>query len=131
MAREANAAGLDFDVPLLSHYIGSGSDPIRHNPLNLMYRVDNLILKPRAKAFTGGRRRLTHERALSLRIASSAIHHFQEEGYEPANLAAFSKATNGFDGIVEKVTALPEGDLDLSFLGSAPVTTLPDAIVKE
>ena len=33
MAREAHDSGLVFDVPLLSHYVNSGSVPIRHNPL--------------------------------------------------------------------------------------------------
>ena len=81
MAREAQEAGLVFDVPLLTHYVNSGSDPIRHNPVNQMYEVDNLILgakmkpsiKKRASAFSGGLRRLTNERALSVRVASSAV----------------------------------------------------------
>src|SRR5262245_25736782 len=45
MAREAHDAGLVFDVPLLAHYVTSGSDPIRHNPLNGMYKGDNLLLR--------------------------------------------------------------------------------------
>ncbi|MGZ8769078.1 DUF2235 domain-containing protein [Aeromicrobium sp.] len=128
MAREAHAAGLVFDVPLLNHYVNSGSDPVRHNPLNRMYRADNLILRTKMKlstekrgsAFSGGLRRLTNERALSVRIASSAVTHFQEGGYEPANLQAFADATNGFDGIVESVATLPEYGLDFSALGSPP-----------
>lgn len=126
MAREAHDAGLVFDVPLLTHYINSGSDPIRHSPLNLMYKVDNLILgakmkvsmEKRASAFSGGLRRLTNERALSVRVASSAVAHFQEGGYEPANLKAFAGATNGFEDIVEPVIALPENGVDLIVLGS-------------
>ena len=125
MAREAHDAGLVFDVPLLTHYVNSGSDPIRHNPLNRMYKVDNLILgakmkvsrKKRASAFSGGLRRLTNERALSVRVASSAVNHFQEGGYEPANLKAFAGVTNGFEGIVEPVTALPEKGVDVMVLG--------------
>ncbi len=128
MAREAHHAGLVFDVPLLTHYVNSGSDPIRHNPLNRMYKVDNLILgaklrmggERRPSAFSGGLRRLTSERALSVRVASSAVTHFQEGGYEPANLAAFASATNGFEGIVEPVVALPESGVDLDVLGSPP-----------
>ena len=133
MAREAHDAGLVFDVPLLTHYVNSGSDPIRHNPLTQMYKLDNLILgakrkisiEKRASAFIGGRRRLTNERALSVRVASSAVTHFQEGGYEPANLKAFAGATNGFKHIVEPVVALPEVGLDLSALGnpSAAVDT--------
>ena len=99
MTREAHHAGLVFDVPLLTHYVNSGSDPIRHNPLSRMYKVDNLILgarmkvsrEKRASAFIGGLRRLTNERALSVRVASSAVHHFQEGGYEPANFKALRR----------------------------------------
>ena len=128
MAREAHDAGLVFDVPLLTHYVESGSDPIRHNPLNPMYRGDNLILGAKAKlgighgagTFSGGLRRLTNERALSVRVASSAVTHFQQGGYEPANLKDFAGATRGFEGIVEPVVALPEDGVDLSALGSPP-----------
>jgi uncharacterized protein (DUF2235 family) len=128
MAREAHDAGLVFDVPLLNHYVNSGSDPIRHDPLSAMYKVDNLILGTRTKltggsqasAFSGGLRRLTNERALSVRVASSAVNHFQEGGYRPANLQAFAAATNGFEGIVEPVVALPENGVDLVALGSPP-----------
>jgi hypothetical protein len=128
MAREAHAAGLVFDVPLLTHYVDSGCDPIRHNPLNPMFRVDNLVLAAKGRlgggrrdsAFNGGLRRLTNDRALSVRVASSAVTHFQDGGYEPANLAAFAGTTDGFADIVEPVTALPEHGLDVSDLGSAP-----------
>ncbi|CUR58670.1 conserved hypothetical protein [metagenome] len=128
MAREAHDAGLVFDVPLLAHYIDSGSDPIRHDPVNRMYRVHNLILAGKARlrgggqpgAFTGGRRRLTHERALSVRLASSALTHFESGDYSPANLRAFGEASGGFDGIVEDVTLLPERGVDLSALGRPP-----------
>ncbi len=131
MAREANAAGLVFDAPLLAHYVDSGCDPIRHSPLNRMYQVDNLILRARlrvgaekrATAFSGGLRRLTNERALSVRVASSAVTHFQEGGYEPANLTALASNSNGFLGIVEPVTALPESTVDLTDLGSPPAAT--------
>ncbi len=124
MAREAHAAGLVFDVPLLSHYVNSGSDPVRHNPLSRMFKVDNLYLGAKSKlsrtgarAFSGGLRRLTNERALSVRVASSAITHFREGGYRPRNLEAFASETNGFDGIVEPVVALPEKGVDVSDLG--------------
>lgn len=124
MAREAHDAGLVFDVPLLTHYVDSGSDPIRHNPLNAMYRADNLMLGARMRlgsknpsAFSGGLRLLTNPRALSVRIAGSAVTHFQGGGYEPANLAAFAGSTNGFTGIVEPVTDLPESGVDFTVLG--------------
>lgn len=125
MAREAHDAGLVFDVPLLDHYVNSGSDPIRHNPLNPMYRVDNLMVGTKARmsprkrdgAFSGGLRRLTNERALSVRVASSAVANFVEGGYEPANLMDFASQTGGFEHVVESVVALPEGGLDWKFLG--------------
>lgn len=131
MAREAHAAGLVFDISLLTHYVNSGSDPIRHNPLNRMYKVDNLILGAkmkvsmgkRASGFSGGLRRLTNERALSVRVASSAVTHFQDGGYAPANLKAFADATTGFGDIVEPVTALPEHGVDLTVLGG-PATAV-------
>ena len=125
MAREAHDAGLVFDVPLLSHYVHCGSDPIRHNPLNPMFKADNWLLaakqkvgaKKQAAAFDGGLRRLTNDRALSVRVASSAVNHFQGGGYEPANLTALAGETNGFENIVEPVIALPERGIDVSFLG--------------
>jgi hypothetical protein len=130
MAREAHDAGLVFDVALLAHYVSSGSDPIRHDPLNAMYRIDNQILRAKALlrpgrrtgAFSHGRRRLTHDRALSVRVASSVVTHFQEGGYEPANLKALAAATNGFAGIIERVVSLPEAGVDLSPLGHPPVS---------
>lgn len=134
MAREAHAAGLVFDVPLLSHYVASGSDPIRHNPLNFTYKLDNLLLEARAKvggkqkagAFSQGLRLITSQRALSVRVASSAVNHFQEGGYEPANLKACADGTQGFSGIIEPVTSLPESGVDLSVLGRpAPASTTP------
>ena len=128
MVREAHAVGLVFDVPLLAHYVASGSDPIRHDPLNAMFRADNLYQRARSRlgasartsAFEGGLRRLTNKRALSVRVASSAVTHFQQGGYEPANLAAYAAATNGFEGLVEPVVALPERGVDLAVLGSPP-----------
>jgi Uncharacterized alpha/beta hydrolase domain (DUF2235) len=129
MAREAHAAGLVFDSSLLNYYVNCGSDPIRHNPLNTMYRADNLILRTKtdlggkkaASPFEGGLRRLTNDHALSVRVASSAVTHFQDQGgYRPANLEAFATASSGFEGIVEPVTDLPEKGVDLTSLGSPP-----------
>jgi hypothetical protein len=128
MAREAHAAGLVFDADLLGTYVMSGSDPIRHNPLNPRYRVDNELLQTKERLhwrddeseFSDGLRLLSNERALSVRIAYSAVRHYEEGGYEPANLAAFASLTNGFEGIIEHVDRLPEAGLDLSALGSPP-----------
>ncbi|GAB3867631.1 DUF2235 domain-containing protein [Nocardioides maradonensis] len=133
MAREAHAAGLVFDPDLLGRYVGSGKDPIRHDPLNLMYRVDNEVLEvkshlhPHAEdAFDHGLRVLTNPHAMSVRVASSAVSHFQEGGYEPANLAAFAELTNGFAGIVEDVVRLPEAGVDLAPLGRPPLVATAD-----
>jgi uncharacterized protein (DUF2235 family) len=126
MAREAHEAGLVFDTPLLGHYVNSGADPIRHSPLNRMFKVDNFLLRAKAKvsagqaasAFSGGLRRLRSERALSVRVASSAVNHWQEGGYAPANLITLAEETNAFENIVEPVTALPESGVDLHVLGT-------------
>jgi len=126
MAREAHDAGLVFDAPLLAHYVNSGADPVRHSPLNTMYKADNLLLRAKAKvgagqdggAFRDGLRRLTNERALSVRVASSAVSHWQEGGYEPANLVALAAETKDFEDMVEPVTALPERGVDLHVLGN-------------
>jgi hypothetical protein len=137
MAREAHAAGLVFDAALLGTYVASGSDPIRHDPLNRMYKVDNALLDMKEHLsrhdddgeFSHGLRVLTNERALSVRVSYSAVSHFEEGGYEPANLAEFASQTNGFEGIIEHVVRLPEAGLDLTDLGSplAAVAT-PDAV---
>ena len=128
MAREAHAAGLVFDTALLGTYVDSGSDPIRHNPLSLMYKVDNKLLAAKEHLpgqdddgeFSHGLRVLTNPRALSVRVAYSAVRHFEEGGYEPTNLADFAGLTNGFEGIIEHVVRLPEAGLDLTDLGSPP-----------
>ncbi|MBV9830256.1 MAG: hypothetical protein JOZ82_01575, partial [Marmoricola sp.] len=70
--------------------------------------------------FIHGRRLLTNANALSVRVASSVVHHFQEGGYEPPNLTAFAEATHGFEHLIEPVTSLPEAGVDLSALGSPP-----------
>jgi uncharacterized protein (DUF2235 family) len=130
MTREAHAAGLVFDSDLLGTYVDSGSDPICHNPLSLMYKLDNEILEARAHLsrqdeesdFSHRLRLLTNDRALSVRVSYSAVRHFEEGGYEPANLAAFATETNGFEGIIEHVVRLPEAGLDLSDMGRPPAT---------
>ncbi|WP_017935979.1 DUF2235 domain-containing protein [Nocardioides sp. Iso805N] len=126
MAREAHAAGLVFEADLLDTYVNSGSDPICHNPLSLLYKVDNEILgvkehlrgRHEESDFSHGLRRLTNERAVSVRVAASAVGHYREGGYAPANLAAFGDQTDGFSGLVEQVERLPEAGLDLAPLGA-------------
>lgn len=125
MAREAHHEGLVFDADLLGTYVNSGSDPICHNPLSLMYKVDNQVLEAKEhlpwqheeSEFSHGLRLLTNERALSVRVAYSAVRHFQEGGYAPANLQAFAEQTNGFAGLIEHVERLPEAGVDLTDLG--------------
>lgn len=126
MAREARAAGLVFDVSLLSHYVASGSDPIRHDPLTLGFRLHNAALtaghalgfgRAAAERLIGGRRRLTNARAVSVAVASSAINHVQSGEYEPVNVEDYRAATDGFSGVSEPVTALPEAGVDLDPLG--------------
>ncbi len=125
MAKEAHASGLVFDPALLGFYVNSGSDPIRHNPLDLAFRVDNTVLTVEnhlpwhhgESAFDDGLRRLTNDRAVSVRVSASAVSHYQEGGYAPANLVAFANRTNGFEGIIEPVVRLPEAGVDLGDLG--------------
>src|SRR3954447_21371501 len=122
----SNSLGIFQSVPGVTRSTRAGHR--RDNPLSAMFRVDNLLLWPKLKmgtsqkdsAFSGGLRRLTNDRALSVRVASSAVTRLQEGGYEPANLAAFGDATDGFAGIVEPVVALPETGVDFSALGSPP-----------
>jgi hypothetical protein len=94
-----------------------------------MFRLDNLMLKFRASRangpFSGGLRRLTNPRALSVRVASSAVTHLQEGGYEPTNLATFATETNGFADIVEPVVSLPERGVDLTPLGAPAAAAGP------
>lgn len=125
-AREARAAGLVFDVSLLSHYVASGSDPIRHDPLTLGFRLYNAALtaghalgfgRAAAERLIAGRRRLTNPRAVSIAVASSAINHVQSGEYEPVNVEDYRAATDGFSGVSEPVTALPEAGVDLDPLG--------------
>ncbi|MFZ2016163.1 MAG: hypothetical protein WAV00_20275 [Nocardioides sp.] len=68
--------------------------------------------------FSHGLRRLTNDHALSVRVAYSAVRHYEEGGYAPDNLATFASQTNGFDGIIEHVDPLPEAGLDLTDLGA-------------
>ena len=118
---------------LLGSYVNSGSDPICHNPLSLMYRVDNELLEAKVhlpwqdeeSEFSHGLRLLTNDRALSVRVASSAVSHFQEGGYAPANMTAFAGQTNGFEGIIEHVVRLPEAGLDLRDLGNPAAPPAP------
>lgn len=146
MVREAHEAGLVFDVPLLEHYVGSGSDPIRHNPLTFGFKVHNLLLamkmgkakRAQKLTFEHGLRRMANDRALSVRIASSAINHYQagaaddlveQTEYGPANLAKYAEVTKGFENLDEEVTALPDKKVDLAAL-AVPVRNSEPAPVS-
>jgi hypothetical protein len=101
-----------------------------------MYKVDNELLEAKEhlpwqdeeSEFSHGLRLLTNPRALSVRVAYSAVRHFEEGGYAPANLAAFASQTNGFEGIIEHVVRLPEAGLDLTDLGSPAAPAPPRTV---
>lgn len=125
LVQEAHRAGLVFDPALLSLSLNSGSPDVLHDPLSPLFRVDNLLLTVKGSlpgqppsAFTAGRRNLTNERALSVRIASSVADKFRSGGYRPANLAAFAEATHGFEGLIEPVTPRPGQPVDLTPVAS-------------
>jgi hypothetical protein len=130
MVKEAHAAGLVFDPTLLGTYVDSGSDPICHNPLSLMFKADNEILEAKDHLpwqrhldaeFSHGMRVLTNPRALSVRVAYSAVRHLQDDtDYAPSNLTALAAETNGFAEILEHVVPLPEAGLEFADLGSPP-----------
>jgi uncharacterized protein (DUF2235 family) len=142
MVKEAHKAGLVFDAPLLAHYVNSGSDPIRHNSLTFGFAVHNLLLKMKIgksraaldRTFDHGRRRLINELALSVKVASSAINHYQADSagekieqteYRPENLELYGKATTGFTDHAEAVTALPDKVVDLTPLGVPLMPSVP------
>lgn len=121
MVKEAHDAGLVFDTDLLGVYLKTGAKAELHDPLDLLFRVDNLLLDLESHLpghhggqFIHGRRRLTNDRALSIRVASSVVTHFQDGSYQPLNLAEYAKKTGDFDGIVESVDELPDTQLDLA-----------------
>ncbi len=133
MAREAHAAGLVFDVPLLSPLRRQRLRPDPAQPAQP--DVQGRQPPPRGEDEAGrqgrgecrspaGSRLIRNERALSVRVASSAVTHFQEGGYEPANLTTCADDTQGFADIVEPVTALPERGVDLTPLGGPPAPTV-------
>ena len=139
MAEEAWKAGLVFDARLLSKYVNSGSDPIRHNPLSTAYFLDNAILHVTDlrngddSEFRHGLRRLDHDGAPNIRIASSAQTHYVEtngdkkNAYAPRNLVEFGSLTNGFVDVIEDVRRMPEPNLDLSHLGEPAPGTAHEA----
>lgn len=123
MVAEANRRGLVFDARLLGTYIGSGSSAVRHRSLNGFYRLLNLSSRTRmsltrtGRRFVGSWRRIDppptpgtrHQRAVGVRVASSASRHFiEDEAYGARNLVEYAGQTGGFDGVVTEVLALPE-----------------------
>ncbi|MBI4898666.1 MAG: DUF2235 domain-containing protein [Actinobacteria bacterium] len=115
MADEARAAGLAFHQARLDHYVASGSSAIRHDSMNLAYRLLNLaararmLLRPNPR-FDGSRRVLSGERVLGVRIASSALLHWREDpAYGAANVKSFvDECGDGLESLTESVIALPE-----------------------
>jgi len=123
MAVEANRRGLVFDTRLLSTYVESGSSAVRHESLNLFYRVLNglsrlrMSLRRSGRRFSGSWRRLDpppldgtrQQWAVGVRIASSAARHFDEAtDYRLRNLSEFAQQTDSFQHRVCDVIALPE-----------------------
>lgn len=120
------------DDALLAHYVNSGSDPIRHNPLSFGFRLHNLAValkiwatrSAQKRAFVGGMRSLQNDRALSVRVASSAMSHYRASEfdranpYEPVNLQRFSALPRETPIVEEAVTALPEKGVDLRALAT-------------
>lgn len=114
MAEEATRHGLVFHQPRLDKYVASGSSAVRHDSMNAGYRVLNLIglLRNRFKhnaRFRGSRRILGDERALNVRIASSALSHWRDDPtYGAINIKWFVDAAgDDLDLVVEDVIALP------------------------
>lgn len=114
MAEEATRQGLVFHQPRLDKYVASGSSAVRHDSLSSAYRVLNLIglLRNRLKRnarFRGSRRVLGAERALGVRIASSALSHWREDpAYGAPNVKWFVNALgDDIDSVTENVVALP------------------------
>ena len=122
MVTEANRQGLVFDTRLLSVYVSSGSSVVRHDSLNAFYRFLNLTsrlttLRRKGRRFLGSWRRLDpppeagteQQRAVGVRIASSASRHFlQDEAYGGPNVVEYAAQTDAFTGRVTDVVALPE-----------------------
>lgn len=126
LVHEAHRAGLVFDATLLTLYVNSGSPDVLHDPLNPLFRADNLLLTLKAglaghspNGFTHGLRDLTNDRALSVRVASSVADRFHDGSYRPENLATFAQATDDFRDIVEPVVPLPGPMVDLTPLGAS------------
>ena len=123
MVTEANLRGLVFDTRLLARYVGSGSSVIRHNSLKLGFRLLNTISRLRQMVTRGRRRSLgiwrrldplpepgtTQQRAVGVRIASSAARHFLEDpSYGGPNVKEFAEQTDDFVDRSVEVVALPE-----------------------
>ncbi len=96
-----------------------------------MYKADNACHRSRGRISRGTTRTtvsttayvvLTNQRALSVRVAYSAVRHFQEGGVragQPRGLRG--RRRNGFQDVIEHVDRLPEAGIDLTPLG-APVS---------
>lgn len=114
MADEATATGLSFRRERLDAYVRSGSSAVRHDSMTLAWRLLNGIarLKQLVRAnprFRGSRRVLDAERAMGVRIASSALAHWREDpAYGAVNVKWFADAAgDGLDALVEQVETLP------------------------
>ncbi len=115
MAQEANMQGLVFDSERLATYIDCGSAAERHNSLTIGYKLLNLIgrMRPavrRSHRFRGSWRTLEASDARDVRIAASAVQHWEaDESYRSPNVGWF-RSDHGDDlsGVTVDVIALPE-----------------------
>lgn len=149
MVREANARGLAFNEGLLDTYIGSGSSAVRHDSMNLGYRVLNafgrlrMAIKPNPR-FRGGRRLLDPAGAMNPLIASSAADHADssDDAYKPENVKWFAAAQKDgtLKGVTEDVVALPDKSVAVLHsrleaagvdLGESPTGRAPSPLTQE
>lgn len=149
MVREANAQGLAFNEGLLDSYIGSGSSAVRHDSMNLGYRVLNAIgrLRTALRAnprFKRGLRNLSPAGAIGIGVASSALEHWNSDDarYKPANVGALVKelTEDRLKAATEKVVALPDKSVSVLHsrlaaagvdLGESPTGRAPSPLARE
>lgn len=135
MTSEATKRGLVFDHQRLSHYTHSGSSPVRHDSMNLGYRVLNMIGRLRNwlgnnPRFKGTTRIFDPKGAVNPRIASSALnHHSDDKTYDAPNINWFTeKHKDDVAAVTEPVIALPERDVSVG--GPSPIGShTPDQII--
>ena len=103
-----------FDESLLNEYVDAGRAAVRHDPRRLSHRLraafDFILGGPgRPDSFVLRSRRLNPPGAVSIRVASTALDHFESsEDYRPPNLGALLESVDDIDPLVEPVVGLSE-----------------------